>query len=51
MFSLCYFQLSRQKEDVDNIDPFRSNTKYCHYDEAHNDYLFKEEWSNFIMAL
>lgn len=30
------------------IDPFESNVKYCHYDEAHGDYLFQECWVEFI---
>ncbi len=44
------FSIKPTKEDGDNIDPFETNTKYCHYDEAHNDYLFQEEWSNFILS-
>jgi uncharacterized protein DUF3644 len=30
-------------------DPFDTNTKYCHYDEAHNDYLYNEDWVDFIV--
>lgn len=29
-------------------DPFETNTKYCHYDEAHNDYLYQESWAEFL---
>jgi len=32
------------KED----DPFNTNTEYCHYDEAHDDYLYQEQWLEFI---
>lgn len=47
---LYIFSIKPTKEDGNNIDPFETNTKYCHYDEAHNDYLFQEEWSNFILS-
>lgn len=47
---LYIFSIKPTKEDGDNIDPFETNTKYCHYDEAHNDYLFQDEWSNFILS-
>lgn len=30
-------------------DPFDTNTKYCHYDEPHNDYLYKESWVEFLV--
>jgi hypothetical protein len=26
-------------------------TKYCQYDEAHNDYLYTQEWIDFIVKL
>lgn len=47
---LFIFSIKPMKEDGLNTDPFETNTKYCHYDEAHNDYLFKEEWINFIIS-
>jgi hypothetical protein len=47
---LYIFSIKPTKEDGGNIDPFETNTKYCHYDEAHNDYLFKEEWNSFIVG-
>lgn len=47
---LYIFSIKPTKEDGENIDPFETNTKYCHYDEAHNDYLFKEEWNSFIIG-
>ena len=30
-------------------DPFNTNTDYCHYDEAHDDYLFQESWRDVII--
>lgn len=32
-------------------DPFETNTNYCHYDETHNDYVYNEEWSEFLIHL
>ena len=32
-------------------DPFDTNTDYCHYDETHNDYVFNEDWANFLIHL
>jgi len=31
--------------------PFETNTKYCHYNETHNDYLFQDSWVDFISRL
>jgi len=47
---LYIFSIKPTKKDVENIDPFKTNTKYCNYDEAHNDYLYKEEWIAFIIG-
>lgn len=30
-------------------DPFNTHTSYCHYDEAHGDYLYQEKWYEFIV--
>lgn len=32
-------------------DVFDTNTKYCIYDEAHEDYVYQEAWVNFIIKL
>ncbi|WP_291111875.1 hypothetical protein, partial [Flavobacterium sp. UBA4120] len=47
---LYIFSIKPTKEDGPNCDPFDTNTKYCHYDEAHKDYLFQDDWSNFILG-
>jgi uncharacterized protein YdhG (YjbR/CyaY superfamily) len=39
----------RPKENSN--DPFNTNTKYCHYDEVHKDYVFNEKWVDFIYKL
>jgi hypothetical protein len=33
-----------------NHNPFETNTKYCHFDEAHNDYLYQDSWVKFLVA-
>jgi hypothetical protein len=35
----------------DNDDPFATNTKYCYYDQAHNDYLYTDNWIEFIVDI
>ena len=37
--------LGAEKEN----DSFNTNTDYCHYDEAHDDYLFHESWRDLII--
>ncbi|WP_426349390.1 DUF3644 domain-containing protein [Alloiococcus sp. CFN-8] len=32
-------------------DPFDTNTKFCYYDQAHNDYLYTNNWVSFIIQL
>lgn len=32
-------------------DPFNTNTDFCHYDEAHDDYLYQESWPKLICEL
>jgi hypothetical protein len=46
---LYVFSIRPTSEDNNDLDPFETNAKYCHYDEAHNDYLFQESWSLFIL--
>ena len=44
------FSIRPSKEDV-KLDPFETNTKYCHYDEVHNDYVYQEDWVNFLINI
>lgn len=32
-------------------DPFETNTEFCHYDEAHNDYVYQDSWVVFLTNL
>ena len=47
---LAIFSVRPYKEFGNDTDPFETNTKYCHYDEAHNDYLYQETWVDFLIS-
>jgi len=47
---LAIFSIRPYKEFDDEQGPFETNTKYCHYDEAHNDYLFQQCWTDFLVS-
>jgi hypothetical protein len=34
---------------ADDLEPFETNPKYCHYDEAHDDYVYQETWVDFLV--
>jgi len=46
---LVIFKIRPYTKIGDNHDPFETNTKYCHYDEAHKDYLYKASWVEFLI--
>lgn len=33
------------------MNKFNTNSKYCIYDETHDDYLYTEKWIDFIMNI
>lgn len=45
---LAIFEVRPYKGFKEDKDPFETNTKYCHYDETHNDYLYQECWVDFL---
>lgn len=47
---LAIFGIRPYKTFGEDQDPFDTNTKYCHYDEAHNDYLYQESWIDFLIS-
>lgn len=49
-FILAVFSIRPYKEFDADQDPFETNTKYCHYDEPHNDYLYQECWIDFLVS-
>ena len=32
-------------------DPFETDIDFCHYDEAHKDYLYRDKWIDFIVHI
>jgi len=30
-------------------NPAKTNTQYCHYDEAHKDYVYTDAWKKFLV--
>jgi len=30
-------------------DPMKTDTQYCHYDEAHRDYVYTDAWKRFLI--
>ena len=43
-----YYLFSIRPISEENLDAFETNTKYCHYDEAHDDYLYQKLWPDFL---
>ena len=46
---LAIFEIRPYKGFGEDKDSFDTNTKYCHYDEAHNDYLYQDCWVEFLI--
>jgi hypothetical protein len=46
----CIFSI-RPYQNEKVKDPFNTNSEYCHYDEAHDDYLYQEAWADYITDL
>jgi hypothetical protein len=46
----CIFSI-RPFRNEKELDPFNTNSEYCHYDEAHDDYLYQEAWAEYIIDL
>lgn len=45
-----YYVFSIRPISEEDRDPFDTDTKYCHYDEAHGDYIYQESWVDFIVS-
>ncbi|MBG0768310.1 DUF3644 domain-containing protein [Methanococcus maripaludis] len=45
------FKIRPKNKDQESLEIINTNTKYCHYDELHKDYIYKESWLNFIKNL
>jgi hypothetical protein len=46
-----YYLFSIRPISEEKIDEFETNTKYCNYDEAHNDYLYQKLWPEFLARI
>lgn len=42
------FEIRPYDEDE---DPFETDARYCQYDEVHNDYVYTEQWVEFLVDL
>lgn len=38
-------------ESTSTLDPFDTNTKYCHFDEVHEDYIYHQAWVDAILSI
>jgi hypothetical protein len=50
-YNTCLCKLFSIRPGSNADDPFDTNTDYCHYDEAHNDYMYQESWPDFIIHI
>jgi len=46
-----YYLFSIRPILEENLDAFETNTKYCHYDELHDDYVYQESWAEFLTKI
>lgn len=47
----CLYTVFSVRPPSSSEDPFDTNTKYCHYNEVHGDYLYQDVWVEFIVYL
>jgi len=45
---ICFIFNIRPYQSEKNNDPFNTNINYCHYDEVHDDYVYNDEWVDFL---
>ena len=46
-----YYIFSIRPITEENKDPFETNTKYCHYDELHKDYIYQKAWAEYLIKI
>jgi len=49
MHSNCY-KLYKVRPEKNSINPLDCNVNYCQYDVAHKDYIYTEDWINFLIT-
>lgn len=47
----CCWKLFNIRPENGSQTPFETISKFCLYDEAHNDYLYTQSWIDFLVAL
>ncbi len=47
----CLWTIFKIRPSGSDIDPYNVNEVYCNYDEVHEDYLYKQEWTDFLVHL
>ena len=45
------FSIKPSKKLESDKDPFETNTKYCYYDQTHDDYQYTYDWIEFVIDL
>ena len=46
-----YYLFSIRPISEEKLDVFETNTKYCHYDELHKDYVYQKAWAEFLIKI
>lgn len=47
----CCWKLFDVRPSNSSEDPFETNTSFCYYDEAHGDYLYTDNWVDFLVKV
>jgi len=43
------FSIKPSRKLEPEVDPFNTNTKYCYYDQTHDDYQYTSDWVDFVI--
>jgi hypothetical protein len=46
-----YYLFAIRPTSKESLDAFETNTKYCHYDELHKDYVYQTAWAEFLIKI
>ncbi len=50
-YHMCLYTVFTVRPRGGDPNPNETNTKYCHYDEVHSDYIYQDSWVDFIVKL
>jgi len=48
---MCLYTIFSVRPRAKDPDPKKTNVKFCHYDEVHKDYVYQDNWVDFIVKL